>query len=147
MSRMREEFLIMAWMEITLKLNVKKLLEQLAQSQSSGCLELNEEFVSWKVIVSADRGLYANWLYQKIVELGWHPFLRINHQGYYRHRGSSSWQPLATVLTSKNLSWSGQITCFKSNPLNCTLLARWDEGYADPWLIITDLESINADVS
>ena len=39
----------MAWMEITLKLNVKKLLEQLAQSQSSGCLELNEEFVSWKI--------------------------------------------------------------------------------------------------
>ena len=27
----------------------------------------------WKVIVSADRGLYADWLYHKIVELGWHP--------------------------------------------------------------------------
>jgi hypothetical protein len=23
--------------------------------------------------------------------------------------------------------------------LNCTLLARWDEGYADPWLLLTDL--------
>ncbi len=36
-------------METALKLDVKKLLEQLAQSQSSGCLELNEEFVSWKI--------------------------------------------------------------------------------------------------
>ena len=35
------------------------------------------------VIVSADRGLYADWLYQEIVALGWHPFLRINHQGQY----------------------------------------------------------------
>ena len=30
------------------------------------------------VIVSADRGLYADWLYTEIVALGWHPFLRIN---------------------------------------------------------------------
>ena len=57
---------------------------------------------NWKVIVSADRGLYADWLYQEIVELGWHPFLRINHQGYYCHHDSSSWQPLATILTAQN---------------------------------------------
>src|SRR5262249_41583602 len=23
--------------------------------------------------------------------------------------------------------------------LNCTLLARWEDGYADPWLLLTDL--------
>jgi hypothetical protein len=38
------------------------------------------------------------------------------------------------------MSWSGTVTCFKSNPLDCTLLARWDQGYKDPWLIVTDLE-------
>ncbi|MCE9591913.1 MAG: hypothetical protein K8S99_15490 [Planctomycetes bacterium] len=37
--------------------------------------------VSWRVIVLADRGLYAKWLFAKIVALGWHPFLRINSQG------------------------------------------------------------------
>jgi hypothetical protein len=30
------------------------------------------------VIVLADRGLYARWLFRAIVSLGWHPFLRIN---------------------------------------------------------------------
>ncbi len=100
----------------------------------------------WKVIVSADRGLYADWLYQKILELGWHPFLRINHQGHYRLQNSSSWQPLATVVTQKRESWSGQITCFKSNPIDCTLLARWDDGYADPWLILTDFKSTDVDI-
>lgn len=34
----------------------------------------------WKVMVTADRGLYADWLFQEIVAVGWHPFLRINHQ-------------------------------------------------------------------
>ena len=94
---------------------------------------------NWKVIVSADRGLYADWLYQQIVELGWHPFLRINHQGQYREPDSSSWQPLASVVSGSGQSWSGKITCFKTNPLDCTLLAQWDEDYADPWLILTDL--------
>ena len=51
------------------------------------------------IIVSADRGLYADWLYKEITALGWHPFLRINHQGQYYSKSSSSWQPLATVVT------------------------------------------------
>ncbi len=102
---------------------------------------------NWKVIVASDRGLYADWLYQEIVNLGWHPFMRINHQGLYRLPSSSAWNPLATVVSSPGMSWSGQVTCFKTNPLNCTLLARWDQGYADPWLILTDLTSADANVS
>src|SRR5437763_12433616 len=31
----------------------------------------------WTVLVLADRGLYARWLYQHLQRLGWHPFLRI----------------------------------------------------------------------
>ena len=100
----------------------------------------------WKVIVSADRGLYASWLYEQIVQLNWHPFLRINHQGQYRLLSSSSWQTLATVISHPGSCWSGQVACFKTNTLNCTLLARWDDGYADPWLILTDLKSTDADI-
>ena len=36
------------------------------------------------VIVLADRGLYARWLFQRIVRLGWHPLLRINTGGTFR---------------------------------------------------------------
>lgn len=100
----------------------------------------------WKVIVCADRGLYAPWLYEQIVELCWHPFLRINHQGQYRRQNSSFWHPLSTVVTDTGESWSGQVTCFKSNPIDCTLLARWDDSYTDPWLILTDLKSTDADI-
>src|SRR6266571_650584 len=32
----------------------------------------------WQVLVMADRGLYARWLFQVIIDCGWHPFLRIN---------------------------------------------------------------------
>lgn len=94
----------------------------------------------FQVIVTADRGLYADWLYQLIVDAGWHPFLRINHQGTYRVPPHQTWQPLVDVVSAPGQSWSGQIVCFKTNPLECTLLARWDIGYQDPWLILTDIE-------
>src|SRR2546421_11449498 len=42
----------------------------------------------WTVIVLADRGLYAGWLFRRIVRLGWHPFLRINAGGTFRPAGS-----------------------------------------------------------
>src|SRR6266571_1047832 len=38
----------------------------------------------WLVIVLADRGLCARWLYEHIQRLGWHPFLRINKGGKAR---------------------------------------------------------------
>ena len=38
----------------------------------------------WMVIVLADRGLYAKWLFQAIRALGWHPLLRVNQQGTFR---------------------------------------------------------------
>jgi hypothetical protein len=37
------------------------------------------------------------------------------------------------------------VVCFKTNPLACTLLARWDSGYQEPWLVLTDLEPQMAD--
>jgi len=96
------------------------------------------------VIVTADRGLYADWLYQLIVDVGWHPFLRINHQGTYRIPPHQAWKPLVDVVSAPGQSWSGRIVCFKTNPLECTLLARWDIGYQDPWLIVTDIQPNHA---
>lgn len=99
----------------------------------------------WQVIVCADRGLYADWLYKQIVAVGWHPFLRINHQGTFRREQETQWHTLSTVVCQPGQTWSGQVSCFKTNPLACTLLARWDEGYQDPWLIVTDLAPTQAD--
>jgi len=39
------------------------------------------------------------------------------------------------------------VTCFKTKPIDCILLARWEEGYSDPWLILTDLNPSDADIS
>jgi hypothetical protein len=95
----------------------------------------------WTVIVLADRGLYARWLFRRIVRLGWHPFLRINTGGTFRPEGSPVWRPLNRFVPEVGTAWRGRGTAFKGRgrQLECTLLARWDQGYKDPWLILTDL--------
>jgi hypothetical protein len=93
------------------------------------------------VIVLADRGLYARWLFQRIVRLGWHPLLRINTGGTFRPAASAHYQPLRSLVSQPGTQWVGAGTAFQGprRRLNCTLLARWDVGYADPWLLVTDL--------
>ena len=93
------------------------------------------------VIVLADRGLYARWLYRRIVRLGWHPLLRVNLGGSFRPAASARYQPLRSFVPQPGTQWVGSGTAFVGprRRLNCTLLARWDEGYTDPWLLLTDL--------
>jgi hypothetical protein len=93
------------------------------------------------VIVLADRGLYAKWLYQHIVKLGWHPFLRINAGAKFRPAGWYHFYWLKCFVPEVGKSWRGVGVAFSSLEcrLECTLLARWEEGYEDPWLILTDL--------
>lgn len=103
----------------------------------------------WTVVVAADRGLYAKWLFTTITALGWHPLLRINRQGRYCPAGSTTFRPLSQVIAKGGRPWKGTVTCFstKERQLSCTLLARWDAADKDPWLILTDLPPAQADVA
>src|SRR5216683_1406926 len=102
----------------------------------------------WTVIVMSDRGLYAPWLYGKIVELCWHPFMRINKQGHFRPKGAGTFRSLASAAPSVGTAWCGQVDCFsqETSRLQCTRLSRWDEGYEEVWLIVTDLAPEQATV-
>jgi hypothetical protein len=93
----------------------------------------------WCVVVMADRGLYAKWLYEAIQSCLWHPFLRINLQSKYRPKGTAAFLPMRQLLPTPGSIWAGQVTCFASNSIECTLLACWGVQYKEPWLIVTDL--------
>jgi hypothetical protein len=95
----------------------------------------------WTVIVLADRGLYAGWWLRRIVRRGWHPLLRINAGGTFRPAPQARYRPLISFVPQPGPCWRGTGTAFKSpqRRLRCTLLARWEAGYTDPWLILTDL--------
>ncbi len=101
------------------------------------------------VIVLADRGLYARWLFHRIRRLGWHPFLRVNAQGTFRPAGARASRRLSTFVPRPGTTWQGTGVAFtgKQRRLSCTLLAYWAAGCRDPWLILTDLPPEAAEVS
>jgi hypothetical protein len=103
----------------------------------------------WTVIVLADRGLYARWLFRAIVERGWHPFLRVNLGGTFCPRGQACFRPFRTFVPGADQRWAGTGTAFKGSTSRhgCTLLAWHGPDYTDPWLILTDLPPEAADVA
>jgi DDE family transposase len=101
----------------------------------------------WLVLVLADRGLFAAWLFTAIQQQGWHPFLRINADGKCRPEGASEFRPLASLLRPPGQVWRGRVLCFKGAQLPASLLVYADAHYADPWLILTDLAPEAAEVS
>ena len=94
-----------------------------------------------KVIVLADRGLYAKWLFKAIVALGWHPFLRVNtHNAQFKPDGGA-YQPLDSLLPQVGSCYAARGTMFRSDDarLPCTLLAQWGEGHEEAWFVVTEL--------
>jgi Transposase DDE domain len=100
---------------------------------------------AWTVIVLADRGLYARWLFQAIVQQGWHPFLRVKLGGTFRPAGLARFYPLRHFVPTVGQRWQGRGAAFATNRLDCTLLAYWADGCAEPWLVVTDLPPAAAD--
>ena len=96
---------------------------------------------AWTLLVLADRGLYARWLFRRIVRLGWHPFLRINQGCKFRPAGQAKFYWLRELCGQVGQRWRGTGTAFatRESHLACTLVAWWGDGHAEPWYIVTDL--------
>ena len=101
------------------------------------------------VLVLADRGLYARWLFQEIVALHWHPFLRINQGAKFRPVGGSDWYWLNHLVPHQGTPWQGRGHAFisRQSRLFCTLLARWEVGQEEAWFILTDLPARACDAA
>jgi hypothetical protein len=96
---------------------------------------------SWTVLVLAERGLDARWLFRRLTRLGWPPFVRLTTGGTCRPKGQGRGASLKTLVPEPGTTWQGTGMAFKGRhrQLPCPRLARWEAGDKDPWLILTDL--------
>lgn len=91
------------------------------------------------VLMLCDRGLMSRRLFEAIKQKGWHPVMRLTRQGCYRERGDSVWYRLGRILPGPGRYYVGEGDVFKNHPIGCTLIALWEEGQKEPWLLMTDL--------
>jgi hypothetical protein len=93
----------------------------------------------WQVVVLSDRGLESARLFEAITALGWHPLMRAKGGGKFRPEGWHRWYGLSELAKHAGVryAWAGR--AYQGAPLACTLLACWDRGHAEPWLLLTDL--------
>jgi hypothetical protein len=94
----------------------------------------------WTVVVLSDRGLESPQLFRDIVALGWHPLMRVKKGGKFRPTGWRAFYYLHELAPRLGTSRAAKGLAYTGERLPCTLLARWEEGYAEPWLVLTDLE-------
>lgn len=105
---------------------------------------------TWTVIVLTDRGLYARWLFQAIVGLGWHPMMRVTRLGKFLPEGWTKPRAFRKFVPEVGSAWQGRGVAFPRKPerrLACTLLTCWAEGHAEGWYLLTDLPPQAADAA
>jgi Transposase DDE domain len=104
--------------------------------------------LDWKVILMADRGLYAAWLYQAIVKLGWHPMLRVKEDLSFRARGEETFSPMEQRVKRRGRGWSGKGEWSEHGErMEGTVLIRWEKGYEEKLVVVTDLNEKEANAA
>lgn len=99
----------------------------------------------WQVLVLSDRGLQSKELFEAITGLGWHPLMRVKKGGHFRPDGWTKGMALSQLVTHRGGRWRGCGVAWPgSSRLRCTLLACWEEGHEEPWLILTNLSPHDA---
>jgi hypothetical protein len=93
------------------------------------------------VLVRADRGWWARWLFRRLVQVGWHPLRRITQGATFRPTGPARWEWRGALVHDVGQGWRGRGTAVVSpeRRRDGPLGAWWGEGATDPWLLRTDL--------
>lgn len=96
----------------------------------------------------ADRGLYAPWLYRAIQARGWHPFLRVKGNLGFRASGECAFRPIRERTPRRGRKWAGVGEWSETGEtIRGTLLACWENGYAESMDVVTDLAAEEANVA
>ena len=92
-----------------------------------------------QVLLLFDRGLYSKRLFQAMRSYGWHPFMRIREQGFYKRLKSKNWKNLKHLAYRGMLPTAFKARCFKGDPLDAYLWVQWDQEQDEACLLLSDL--------
>ena len=110
----------------------RELVAETAAALPAGC----------RVTLVADRGLTSAALLDLCREVGWRPLFRVSadaRQGCRVRLADGSERPIWDLVTGPGQRWSGETGLFQRAGWRwVTLTIRWDRGWREPWLLISD---------
>jgi hypothetical protein len=65
--------------------------------------------------------LYAKWLFEAVIELNCHPFLRIDTQGWFWPDNWFHWRTVSRLMPAKRCHWQGRRTAIQGLALYALL--------------------------
>ncbi len=108
----------------------ERMLRQLAEAVPA----------EWRVLVMADRGLYAAWLFEAIQANGWHPMLRVKKDPSFRADGEEVFGTIGGRVKRTGREWKGRGEWSeKGERMQGTVLVRWEQGYEEAICVVSDL--------
>lgn len=92
-----------------------------------------------QVLLLFDRGLYSKRLFHAVRAYGWHPFMRIREQGFYKRLSSRNWKDLKHLAYRGMLPSAFKVQCFKGDTREAYLWVQWDAEQDEACLLLSDL--------
>ena len=98
----------------------------------------------------ADRGLSCLELIRLCQKLGWHYILRIKQGEWlrkkYRHF-YRDWAQIDQFIKKEGQEWYGEVLLWKEHQFPTAISISWEEGYEEPWILVSDLPASHKRVS
>jgi hypothetical protein len=97
----------------------------------------------------ADRGLSSLELIRLCHKYGWHYVLRLKQDEWFRKKYRHffrDWQQIKQWIKKEGDQWYGKVLLWKEHRFETWLSICWEEGYEEPWLLVSDKPASHARV-
>jgi hypothetical protein len=98
----------------------------------------------------ADRGLSCLELIHLCRQVGWHYVLRIKQEEWFRKKYRQSfhnWLQCKYFIKKEGQEWYGEVILWKEHEFRTYMSICWEQGYEEPWILVSDLRSSHARVT
>lgn len=97
----------------------------------------------------ADRGLSCLELIHQCQQVGWHDVLRIKPEEWFRKKYRQRfhhWLQCKYFIKKEGEEWYGEVILWKEHEFRTSMSICWEEGYEEPWILVSDLCASHARV-
>lgn len=97
----------------------------------------------------ADRGLSCLELIHQCQQVGWHYVLRIKQEEWFRKKYRQrfhNWLQCKYFIKKEGEEWYGEVILWKEHEFRTSMSICWEEGYEEPWILVSDLCASHARV-